>query len=739
MTPNGEPPNAYERMLDALDANGCQPDGDDRKAVALCPAHNDHNPSLALTRMEGGLLMHCFAGCANDDVLAALDRVRSDMYDSPRGATYIYEDGRKVFRKPDKKFSQGGTRKGEPSQLFRLSKVIAAVDVGVCVYLVEGEKDVLALETLGVVATTAPMGAANWKRVDVEPLNGADVIAIPDRDEAGTNWARDVATSLHGKAQTITFRTAAAGKDAADHVAAGLKIGDLIQWELEPGDDCSVDATNAADAADWLLEKVGKPGTKLAGLFRRGDQIVHTPRIGEDGYIPMDKDADDGDGPAQVRLVDAGRLRAWVNFEYDVTRIDKHGVPTHFNFPREAAVLVVDAADKAPHLRPLRGVTHTPLLRRDGTVLDAEGYDEPTRRLYLPPAGMGALRVPMAPTEVELATALNLIMAMIQDFPFNTDHDRANYLAMLLTPLLRELIPPPYKMGLINAHQRGSGKSLLAWILRTLHGGVLRGDVPESGAEFRKQITSVLLTTTAPVVQFDNVRKVSASQLDALLTSEDWTDRVLGSSVDVWARNDRLWIATGNNILLGGDLVRRVLWASIDPQDPRPEERTNFVIPDLKNWVAARRGELLAALLTLVRAWVVAGRPTGERVGEDDYSRWIEACRGILQVAGVEGVVGHRETVRQTESEEDDEWADFLSALYAHFGEREWTAKEASAAWLQDAAPERMDADNARVIGVWLRNHQGRWAGGYCVRGRAGRNAVLWRVEKYGSSDEDTP
>ena len=40
---------------------------------------------------------------------------------------------------------------------------------------------------------------------------------------------------------------------------------------------------------------------------------------------------------------------------------------------------------------------------------------------------------------------------------------------------------------------------------------------------------------------------------------------------------------------------------------PHPELRTGFEIEDLEVWARDRRGDLIAALLTLIRAWVVAG------------------------------------------------------------------------------------------------------------------------------------
>ena len=41
--------------------------------MACCPAHDDRNPSLSVRRApDGRVLVHCFAGCTLDAVLAAL-------------------------------------------------------------------------------------------------------------------------------------------------------------------------------------------------------------------------------------------------------------------------------------------------------------------------------------------------------------------------------------------------------------------------------------------------------------------------------------------------------------------------------------------------------------------------------------------------------------------------------------------------------------------------------------------
>ena len=42
------------------------------KFIALCPAHLDAHPSLAITGAGDRVLLHCWAGCATGDVLAAM-------------------------------------------------------------------------------------------------------------------------------------------------------------------------------------------------------------------------------------------------------------------------------------------------------------------------------------------------------------------------------------------------------------------------------------------------------------------------------------------------------------------------------------------------------------------------------------------------------------------------------------------------------------------------------------------
>lgn len=57
------------------------------KWLALCPAHPDKSPSLAIKLTDDGkILIHCFAGCHVTDVVAAIGLELSDLM--PENLTY---------------------------------------------------------------------------------------------------------------------------------------------------------------------------------------------------------------------------------------------------------------------------------------------------------------------------------------------------------------------------------------------------------------------------------------------------------------------------------------------------------------------------------------------------------------------------------------------------------------------------------------------------------------------------
>lgn len=555
---------------------------------------------------------------------------------------------------------------------------------------------------------------------------------------------------------------------AATVIAAGMANGQEEPWTVvadEPapaspaamGGYPSLEIGNAAEMAYWLQGALGSG--RLAGFFRRSGRIVYTPRVGEAGYVHPEGE-DEDNGPMQVQPATKEALAAEVQYLHRCYRTikDKDGNERErpAMFPVQAASTAIAAPHRMGMLRNLKGVVHTPVVRPDGSILAEPGYDEVSGFLYAPEPGLAVPAVSLRPSAEEVAAAVALLDEMVAGFEWRGKHDRANLYGLLLTPLMRLVTPPPYKLFAVDAHQPGSGKTLLANTSRWIHGGVFRTEMPDADDELKKLITSILYTTTAPVVVVDNVTgSLTSSTLAGLLTSRDYSDRVLGRTENITLDNDRVWTITGNNVQIGGDLGRRTVTIAIDPGVPNPQERTGFAIADLEGWVKARRGALLHALLTLITNWTAAGQPLQARAQSDGYARWESAVGAILERAGVPGEFDAAESRNIRGDEAEEGWAGFLEALWDLFGaEPFYVADLLSKVDTMDNQPfsegmlapsalpsAELEADakrgvlSARKLGKWIGNRQGRWAGPLTVVpvGAKTKRGQAWQMRRYGA------
>ncbi len=241
-----------ERVHSALADHGSRRSG---PSGWTCPAHDDRKASLQVTATtDGKVILNCHADCESSAVVAALGLQWADLFPQPEVgaqrhstivAVYGYVDERsrplfEVVRFAPKDFRQrrSGSSgwvwnlKGTRRVLYRLPRVLDAAKMRQPIYVVEGEKDVAALEQAGAVATCNPGGAGKWQDAYAEALAGASVIVVADRDEAGRKHARTVAASLRAHGCTVQVVEAAEGKDAADHLA-GHGLDELVPIDLE--------------------------------------------------------------------------------------------------------------------------------------------------------------------------------------------------------------------------------------------------------------------------------------------------------------------------------------------------------------------------------------------------------------------------------------------------------------------------------------------------------------------------
>jgi hypothetical protein len=336
-----------------------------RERNVTCPNHDDDEPSLSVTAgHDGCVLLYCHGGCATADVLAADGLTWGDLFPTQREGEvvdvyqYVDEQGKPLFeqvrfdpkgfklRRPNGEWGIRGVRR----VLYRLPQVNAAVQAGVTVYVVAGEKDVHAIERAGGVATTNPMGEGKnkWRRDYTECLRGALVILVGDKDAAGREHARTVAKALQGVVASLAVVEAGVGKDAHDHLAAGKALDEFVPLDLGDSDtqDDESDSSEAFSTlhvldvekmlttppppVPWVVEPILVQGcvTMLAGREGQGKSMVALAvaagvgratflldiagmRVGLGGHV-LYVDAENGEHEAHRRVhglsVEAGTL-----------------------------------------------------------------------------------------------------------------------------------------------------------------------------------------------------------------------------------------------------------------------------------------------------------------------------------------------------------------------------------------------------------------------------------------------
>lgn len=250
--------------------------------MARCPAHDDRRPSLCVSAGDDDrALVHCHAGCTPDAIVGALGlklgdlmpangvrsgrRMRSrptrevqpdkrgqksrkahtsvddaiadmEQRHGPSSARWTYHNaadepvgvivrwdtpaGKDI--RPVSRTAKGWIIEGmpEPRPLYRLPELLARTDD--MVYVTEGEKAADAAASIGLLATTSPHGSDSASKADWRPLAGREVVILPDNDDAGRGYARDVISILLKLSPTARVKI-------IDLPGLGPK-GDIYDW-----------------------------------------------------------------------------------------------------------------------------------------------------------------------------------------------------------------------------------------------------------------------------------------------------------------------------------------------------------------------------------------------------------------------------------------------------------------------------------------------------------------------------
>ena len=427
-------------------------------------------------------------------------------------------------------------------------------------------------------------------------------------------------------------------------------------------------------------------------------------------------------------------------------KFDKRSSKPHLVDPPNAVAEVLLARFGEWRFPSIAGVIMTPTLRPDGSLLSEHGYDLDTKLYHIVDPRLELASNLENPTRKDAEESLAHLRGLLAEFPFVTEVDRAVALSAIIASVVRaamNVVP----LTAVNATAPGSGKSffvdLCAAICTGEHCPVIGTGKDE--IELEKRLGGVLLEGR-PILSIDNVTGDLGGGFLCMAVERPLVSirKLCGSDMyDI--PNSITLMATGNQLVIYGDLVRRTLFTNLDAQLERPELR-QFTSNPVKT-VLANRGLYVSDALRIVRAYIVAGKPS-RLPPLASFEEWSDLVRSALVWLGCEDPVLSMQTARDADPQ-FEQHRTIACLWYATFGSTGLTVQEvvqkssalaASFGPNPSPPPEFNEAlttyfadrngINTRRLGKWLSSVENRIVSGlkFTRQGNASGGVVRWAV-----------
>ena len=554
------------------------------------------------------------------------------------------------------------------------------------VLIVEGTKQALAAlsNTDDTVAVYRITGIWGWKGLQnyavLSQFMGLYVCIVPDADASGNRRVYDGAREFrelliqYGASPVRFVQVPGQGKQGLDDVLAGLaedKRAEMLDLWISKAQDKPArkmpkmpemrGGATSAEELEEMLDEIGANGSLLinydeghpqtrretmfkalhathAGktLFRQGTTAVELLPREETGEIFEVTDGKSQPEDTRREIVKVNRANGLSLVSEAVTpyRLTKNDV--QLVDPTATDIDTMFQPKWAKRFPQLNGLVNSPIITRSGRIITVSGLDPETGLFVDLDVDVENLAVPENPTEQDIAAAREKLEDIFSDFPFKTPQDFSRLMALLLSLLFGPSVDKS-PAWCISGSGPAVGKNVLVSGSSTLITGapVPVTKCPSKDDEFSKVLTAMLLAgnTFALFDEPDGV--LDFKSLAAAITAERHEGRVLGESRMISVPNNMQMVFTGNNLSCSDDLGRRFMYIDLEVPTDFAEARSGFKYPLLNATIKEKRPELLAALLTFVQSWIVAGRPEprpGAPVGS--FEEWYFNVGGVLEHVG---------------------------------------------------------------------------------------------------------
>jgi len=279
-----------------------------------------------------------------------------------------------------------------------------------------------------------------------------------------------------------------------------------------------------------------------------------------------------------------------------------------------------------------------PIIHNGELTFPERGYDHRFKS-WLPP-NSPEIENP----EMSLIEAKKLIDGLFDEFCFETEQDKCNAIAGLLTPFLRGIYPKfctRTPLFCYIANRERAGKDYLAGITGLVYEGHAIEESPISSSEnnkgnntdeLRKKVLAGMINGRKRMHFSNNKGYINNAVFEAIITAEQYSDRVLGRNEILTFDNEIDFSLSGNTgIGFTADLANRARFVNLflDIEDANSRK---FVNPNLHRIVIENRGLILSAMYSLVKNWIDKKMPPGT-IPLTSFPDWASICGGIMECA----------------------------------------------------------------------------------------------------------
>ena len=286
------------------------------KATALCPAHNDKNPSLSVKLTDQKILFNCHAGCSFTAIVSALN-MNINQFNTKNSKPkkrrqevcrydYRSEDGELLYQvvrynpkdfrpcRADGKY----TLKGVQRVPYLLENLSLTIERGEKVFFVEGEKYADRGNKEGLYCTTVVGGAGKWRSEYEKYFLAAEVILIPDNDDAGFRGVQRIAGKISSVSKSIKIMPLPGIREGGDlsdwfDIAgnSSSKLLQLAENALTPSqfiEEYKLNDANQLNSVEGDSEKVLFEMNKEFAVVTIGNRISIMKESTDDYYSKSD-------------------------------------------------------------------------------------------------------------------------------------------------------------------------------------------------------------------------------------------------------------------------------------------------------------------------------------------------------------------------------------------------------------------------------------------------------------------